>query len=161
MPEVKAPYSPSNSEEFLTGYLSKNYYKKPYDRFMWWRGYTAKTKPLKKGDGLEKRVMNGDFEQGPFKYEAELVEHKLNKAYQQLYPDVPRFHEEQSVNLARRKRLKEDFQKDEEKKLESFFNDFSSYFQLEREVLEQELEVFDGDTIKDFFLSLEKKYSWK
>lgn len=161
MPEVTLPYSPSNSEEFITEYLSRNYYKKPYDRFMWWRGYTPKTKPLRKGDKLEKRVMNGDFEQGPFKYEVELVEHKLNKAYRKLYPDINRFHEEQSVNLARRKRLKEDYQKDEEKKLESFFNDFSSYFQLQRELLEQELEAFNEDTVKDFFFSLKEKYSWK
>ena len=156
-----ALYDPIHSIAELETYLSKHYYKKPYDRFMWWRSYTPKTQPLKKGAGLEKRVLNGDFDQGPFSYEVELVEHKLNQAYQNLYPDVGRFHEEQSVNLARRKRLKEDFQKDEERKLEAFFEDFCKHFLLERELLVEELEAFNGDTVKDFFFFLKEKYSWK
>ena len=40
--------------------------RKPYDRFMWWRSYTPKNKPLTNRHPLRDRIANGDFEQGPY-----------------------------------------------------------------------------------------------
>ena len=30
------PYKPVNDKKWLEKYLGSNYYKKKYDRFMWW-----------------------------------------------------------------------------------------------------------------------------
>ena len=55
------PFSPLHSKKWLEKYLSTNYYKKKYDRFMWWRSYSLKNKPLDKNFPLRDRILNGDF----------------------------------------------------------------------------------------------------
>ncbi len=59
---VKVPFEPKWSRKWIENRLSKNYYKKPYDRFMWWRGYTPKNKPLTNRHPLRDRIANGDFD---------------------------------------------------------------------------------------------------
>lgn len=161
MAKLRLPYSPSNSEEFLTKYLSKNFYKKSYDRFNWWRTFSLKNKPLKKGALLKDRVLNGDFDLGPYKFEAELIEHKLNKAYQELYPDVARYVHDMAVTISRRKRLLEDYKKDEEQKVKELLNSFSTHYRMSEEEILAELARCKGDSAKDFFYHMEDKFSWK
>ena len=79
--DTSLPYSPTQPLDWLEDYFSKNYYKKPYDRFMWWRSFTAKTKPLSARAPLLDRIKNGDFSFAPFKFQAEIVEHQLNKKF--------------------------------------------------------------------------------
>ena len=65
------PYKPIHTQEWLEKFLSANYYKKNYDRFMWWRSYSLKKKPLDKLQPLRRKIENGDFELGPFIFEIE------------------------------------------------------------------------------------------
>ena len=72
------PFKPKWSKNWIEKRLSENYFKKPYDRFMWWRSYTPKNKPLTNRHSLRDRIANGDFEQGPYLMEIELVLHTMN-----------------------------------------------------------------------------------
>ena len=44
--QITLPHSPKWSKTWIEKKLSVHYFKKPYDRFMWWRSYTPKNKPL-------------------------------------------------------------------------------------------------------------------
>lgn len=154
------PYRPIHSVEWLEEYFAKNFFKKPYDRFMWWRSYVPKNKPLFPQAHFREKVMNGDYEFPHYKYEAELVEHKLRHAYLNRQ-DLPQFYESQSLTLARRKRLLEDHQKEEEKRMEALYKECRRTFGLSRERVEEEIMSMEGDSVKDLFLVLEKKYGVK
>ena len=88
---ITTPYTPIHSVEWLEDFFAKNYYKKPYDRFKWWRKYTSKTKPLSTRVPLADRILNGDFDIGSYGFEAELVEHTINDKYVELYNDQGRY----------------------------------------------------------------------
>ena len=75
------PHSPSQTRKWLEKELSKRYFKKPYDRFMWWRSYTLKNKPLDKRAPFRDKILNGDFEQGPYLLEVELAKHTMNDKF--------------------------------------------------------------------------------
>lgn len=154
---VSLPFKPAHSIEWLEEFFSKNFYKKPYDRFMWWRSYTPKNKPLPYRALLIDKIKNGDFDLSPFLYEAEIVEHRLNQKYAKLINDPGRFEEETAVDKARRKRLLEDFEKDESKKLNDLYKEFSVLIGISAKDVENELAEFDGELI-DFFHYITEKF---
>ena len=153
---VSLPYRPSHSMEWLEEYFSKNYFKKPYDRFMWWRSYTTKTKPLHTRAPLHEKILNGDYDLGSFKYEVEVVEHRLNVKYTEFFQDQGRYVEQAALDRARRKRLLEDFEKDENRKIQELKSQFSNLIGESEETVEQELMEFDGDLIDFFYYIIEK-----
>lgn len=157
---VTLPYKPIHSQEWLEKYFSKNFYKKPYDRFMWWRSYTAKNHPLHKRSTLQDKILNGDFDLSSFAYEVEVVEHRLNKRYVELFNDPGRYVDEAAVDRARRKRLLEDFEKDENKKLDQLYTEFSQLIGISKIDVEEELANFDGELI-DFFFYITEKFPRK
>jgi hypothetical protein len=150
------PYKPLHTEEWLLNFFKKNYNTMSYNRFMWWRKYTSKKKPLPSTASFEAKVMNGDFDLSPFKFEAELVEHTLRKKWHQ-YPDSAEFLEAARMDIARRKRLLEDHEKDERAKLDTFFKGMAKAFRVERGVIEDYLESFEEDTVQEFYFFLMKK----
>ena len=151
------PYSPENTIEWLEEYLTTNYYKKPYDRFMWWRNYTPKYRPLHSRKPLRDRIANGDFDTSSFKYEAQVSEHKLNKMYIESKGDMGVYSHNSALEANRRKRLLEDFTKDENKKLEDLYLAFRDKFGLSRELFEEEIVNSDGELI-EFYDYIESKY---
>ena len=154
---VALPYSPEHTLEWLEEYLSTNYYKKPYDRFMWWRSYTPKYSTLHNRKPLRDRIANGDFDTSSFKYEAEVSEHKLNQMYIEAKGDMGVYSHNSSLEANRRKRLLEDFTKDENKKLEDLYTAFRDCFGLSRELFEEEVINFDG-TLLEFYDYIKNKY---
>lgn len=154
-------YNPVHSEEWLLKYLNKNYFKKPYDRFMWWRSYSPKTKPLHKRNALIDKIKNGDYEMGSFSFEIQLVEHKLNKTYSEVYPDMAMYLEKESMNLARRKRLLEDYGKDEKAKLEAIYKDFQEAFRITKSQIDDDFDQEGFDSLIDYYYYCEKKYNKK
>jgi hypothetical protein len=158
--EDMCPFKPVHSVEWLENYFAENCFKKPYDRFMWWRGYVTKKKPLYPQAYFKDKVENGDFDFPHYRYEAELVEHKLREAYLNR-SDIVQFNESQSLNLARRKRLLEDHTKEESKRLESLYKECWKNYRLSREQVEEEIMNLDGDSVKDLYLVLEEKYGYK
>jgi len=50
------------TRKWLEKELSKRYFKKPYDRFMWWRSYTPKQKPLGTKATFRDKILNGEVD---------------------------------------------------------------------------------------------------
>ena len=151
------PYSPNHSQEWLEKYLKKNYYTKKYDRFMWWRSFTPRNSPLTNRHPLRDRIINGDFDLGSFIFEIELVEHRINKKFEALGHDHVQYQEAISLDRARIKRLKEDRDKDEIKKLEELKRAFLSEFKMTKEQYENEATKTHKDILA-FYDKMETKY---
>ncbi len=160
---INLPYSPSHSLEWLEKFFEKDYYKKPYDRFMWWRSYTPKRRPLHPRQPLIDRIINGDFDVAPYRYEAEIVEHRLNEKWVELRDDPGRYLQEESVNMARRKRLMEDYEKEETKRLQELRTLFVREFKMTSQDYDVEVEQSQTESLVDFYYEMKEKYGtyWK
>lgn len=155
---MNLPHTPEHTEQWLERYFKQNYYKKPYDRFKWWRGFVQKNKPLHSRVPLRDRILNGDFDLGSYKFEVELVEHRINKHYCEFYSDQGRYVEATSLDRSRRKRLLEDFEADESRKLKELSLQFSYLTGItEEEVLDEMADY--TDTLIEFYFHITEKYS--
>jgi len=152
------PYKPIHELKWLEKYLSTNYYKKKYDRFMWWRSYTPRKAPLSNKHSLRDRILNGDFDIGPFIFEMEIVEHRMNERFKRLYDDPGRLRQEEQLDKARHKRLQEDRDKDEHKKLEELKKAFLFEFKMTREQYDRDICNFRGKDLITFYYRMEDKY---
>ena len=150
------PYNPIHSEEYLQNTLRRKFRKKTYSPYHWWRSYKPKRKPLRAGCTTLQKIENGDFDKGPYGYEIQLVEHKLKRSWDKYYPDMVRFLEENSVNLARLKRLKEDNEKDEQSKLDDLYRRFGREFGWDREMCMDKLIEAKGRTLVDVYMNFKK-----
>lgn len=161
---INLPYNPIHSLEWLEKFFAENYYKKPYDRFMWWRSYTPKNKPLHNRQPFLDRLRNGDFDIAPYRLESEIVEHGMNNKWKEYgYLEPGRWNEATSVDRARRKRLLEDYDKEETKRLEELRKGFITTLKMTGDQYDQEvINAEDGDLV-DFYYKMEEKYGtyWK
>tara|TARA_B100000085_G_scaffold282255_1_gene310449 strand:- start:260 stop:766 length:507 start_codon:yes stop_codon:yes gene_type:complete len=160
--EISLPFEPKWSKQWIETKLKKRFFKKPYDRFMWWRSYTPKNKPLGIKASLIDRIINGDFEAGPFLLEVELVHHTINEKFKALIGndgevDYGKYSVETSIDRARKKRLLEDHDKDEFRKLDDLRKLFKKEFKITEEEYKKEI-TKGSDTLVDFYYKLEKKY---
>lgn len=153
---MNAPFKPTHSKAWLERYLKKNYYKKKYDRYMWWRSYTLRNKPLTNRHPLRDRILNGDFDLGPYVFEIELVEHRINEK-SQTHKHEDTFREDIQLDKARRKRLQEDREKDEATKLEELRKAFVFEFRMTKEQYDKEVVKPNKDLIS-FYYKMEDKY---
>jgi len=156
------PFEPKWSRQWIEKRLSKNYFKKPYDRFMWWRSYTPKNKPLTNRHSLRDRIANGDFEQGPYLMEVELVYHTMNDKFLESITtrgevDWSLYHQNTSIDRARKKRLLEDHEKEELKKLTELRSEFLKVFRMTKDQYNTEVEKTSGTTL-EFYFEMEEKY---
>ena len=158
--KISTPYSPPHSEKWLESYFKKNYYKRPYNRFHWWRSYVDKNKPLSNRSPLRDRILNGDFDFGPYKFEAEVVEHKMNEKFVELHEDMGRYVEVTSLDRARRKRLLEDYEADEKRKLEDLAKSIGELIGLTKDKIFDELVEY-SDTLIEFYYHITEKYPRK
>lgn len=153
---MNAPFKPTHSKAWLERYLKKNYYKKKYDRYMWWRSYTLRNKPLTNRHPLRDRILNGDFDLGPYVFEIELVEHRINEK-SQTHKHEDTFREDIQLDKARRKRLQEDRDKDEATKLEELRKAFVFEFRMTKEQYDKEVVKPNKDLIS-FYYKMEDKF---
>lgn len=149
---MKLPYSPIRSEEQLQKIFSKMR-KATYNRFFWYRLYVPKNKPLCKRSCLERRVENGDFDFSHYKYQAEYVEHRLNKAYAKYFPDIATYNQECAVDIQRRESLLKMFTKDENTRLNTLINECSIRFNKSKDDIEASMLESQGD-VKQFLQEL-------
>ena len=91
----------------------KNYQQLNYNRFRWWRWYEAKNKPLGYKADFREKIFNGDFDSSCYGWQAYLCEHMLNELTIEVEGDIQKYNEKGAVLKARRKRLWEDYEKDE------------------------------------------------
>ena len=160
--EISLPFEPKWSKQWIETKLKRRFFKKPYDRFMWWRSYTPKNKPLGIKASLIDRIINGDFEAGPFLLEVELVHHTINEKFKALIGndgevDYGKYSVETSIDRARKKRLLEDHDKDEFRKLDDLRRLFKKEFKMTEEEYQKEL-TKGSDTLVDFYYKLDNKY---
>jgi len=152
------PYKPTLSEKWLLNFFKKDYYKKPYDRFMWWRSYTPKNKPLTARHDLKERIQNGDFDVAPYAFEAQLVEHRMNRVWEECRGYEDTYREKIQVDKARRKRLLEDYEKEEARRLEELKKAFVLKFKMTKEQYEKEVVNTRAVNLMSFYDKMEAKY---
>tara|TARA_B100000795_G_C22445067_1_gene303456 strand:- start:81 stop:491 length:411 start_codon:yes stop_codon:yes gene_type:complete len=128
---------------------------------MWWRWYDEKNKPLPNKSDFRDKIFNGDFDLSSYQLQAYLCEHMLDDL-QQESSDGELDHTSEKVRMlkARRKRLLEDFEKDERNKLESLYKHFEKSFDITKEEVIEECLECSGKLI-DLYYLIEDKYRRK
>ena len=149
-------FNPTLSRERLQKEFSK-LQKLNYNQFRWWRMYDTKNKPLDKRQPLRDRILNGDYDFSHYWYQAAWVEHDLNDLQVECKDDDGLFVEKGAVLRARRKRLLEDFERDEKEKLEELYREFPKYFRVSKDQVKEEMAKFSGSLI-DFYYHMDEKY---
>jgi hypothetical protein len=133
-----------HSREVVMSYISK---LKPlkYNQFKWWRTHTDGITPLGKRSHLKDRIINGDFNPSSYLWQAQLslytAKDKLNLRRDSSQDQI----EKLQVDMARYKRLMDDYEKEEIERLNSLYDAFSSNFQMTNEQVQEELLDWPGD----------------
>ena len=156
------PFSPPFKKDWILRTLKKNYFKKPYDRFMWWRSFTPKSKPLSKSKPLRDRIANGDLDHAPYLFESYLAEYTMNEKYLENITrsgevDYSKWRQETSVDGARKKRLLEDYDKEETRRLDELRLGFMKEFGIDSGTYIKEAEN-STKKLLDFYDYMSRKY---
>lgn len=135
---------------------------------MWWRSYTPKNKPLHNRATFVDKLRNGDYDVGPYLFEVMLAEHKMNEKFLECMsvngePDYGRWNSETSIDKARIKRLNQDHEKEEVKKLQEVKKGFLTTLKMTSEQYEEEILNTNAEELIDFYFEMEDKYGtyWK
>ena len=150
-------YTPSHTREQLLGTKLKGLRKLNYNPFTWWRMYESVVKPLSSRAHISDKIKNGDYDYPHWKYQAELCEHDLNDMWQRMTPDYAKWVEESSLTRARRKRLMEDHEKEENKKLEELVKEFTKYYRVTKEEVIEKMLDWEGD-LYTFYQFMDNRY---
>jgi len=162
----KLPFKPKWSRKVIEKKLAADYNKMSYSRFMWWRSYCLKNPKLSAKEPFRDRILNGDFDQGPWLLEVELVYHTMNDKYLKYigsdgHVDHGSYHGDTSIDRARKKRLLEDFEKDEREKLATVRKLFALEFRMSVEDYDKEVTETDANSLIDFYYEMEDKYGYR
>jgi hypothetical protein len=121
-----------------------------YNQFRWWRRFDTKNKPLPAKSTFLERIKNQEYEFSQYYWQWKFCELEINQFYTEYKGDVQKLINNNGVDLARRKRLIGDFEKDEFQKLEDIKKGFIKEFVMSKEEYYLHIEDFDG-TIEDFY----------
>jgi len=138
----------------------KKYKKTNYNKFRWWRMYNYRTKPLPTKADFRDKILNGDYDPSCYMWQAYLCEHDLADLWDECKQDILKYNEKGRILKARRKRLLEDFEKDENYRLEELFNQFKRNFDITITQAEEEALECRGEII-DLYYIIEDKYRKK
>jgi hypothetical protein len=122
-----------------------------YNQFMWWRRFTTKNIPLPRGSKFFDRIKNGEYEFSHYYWQAQLCELEINTKVEEYRGDIQKLIENNSVDLARRKRLWEDFNKTEVGLLAELKKGFLREFVMTSQEYEDHITNFDGTT-EEFYM---------
>ena len=122
-----------------------------YNQFMWWRRFASKNKPLPKGATFFQRIQNKEFEFSHYYWQAQLCELEINEKHKEYRGDIQLLLEKNGVDLARRKRLWEDFNKTEAELLANLKKGFLREFVMTSQEYEDHITDFDGTT-EEFYM---------
>ena len=154
-------YNPTFSREELKEKFS-HLQKLNYNQFRWWRMYDVKKKSLAAHFPLRDRIENGDYDFSHYWYQAAWVEHDINDLEIECKDDAGLFSEKVQVLSARRKRLYEDYEKDEKWKLDDLVKEFSRNFHITKDEAGLEMEEFGGTLLELYdYISTHSKYKLK
>jgi hypothetical protein len=124
------------------------YNKSKYNQWYWWRRFKPR-ETLHKYMRLNQRIPNGDFEVSDYHWQIQ-YEHKLEKEALANIKDVTEYHETKCLFGERRRRLINDFEKDEAKILEEMYKAFWTELRMTKEDVENKMLEFDG-TLAEFY----------
>ena len=128
-----------------------------YNRFFWWRRFDSPNKPLPKGASFLDRIKNKEFEYSHYYYQALYCEIEINTKYEEYKKDIQKLLENNGVDLQRRKRLWDDFEKNEESLLKELKENFLSQFVISEEEYDDLIIDFDG-TIEKLYYYVRKTF---
>ena len=130
-----------------------------YNRFRWWRRFTQKHKPLHNSSPLLDKIQNGDLDFSHYwwqiKYTEMEIDGKVNTSL-----DHQDFIEQTKMDRVRRGRLFDDFEKDENEKLNYIRKEFSKEFRMTVEDYDNGVVEFDG-TLEQFYNHCSRVYTKK
>tara|TARA_R110000796_G_C14549332_1_gene433665 strand:+ start:1943 stop:2452 length:510 start_codon:yes stop_codon:yes gene_type:complete len=129
-----------------------------YNRFRWWRLYQPRNTPLHPKQPLRDRILNGDFDYSCYKMQVYWCEHELNDILHECNGDYQMYLEKSAVLLARKKRLNEDFEKDESERLKDLITGMTRHFKCSKEQVEEEMIECIGSLL-DLYYIIEEKYN--
>jgi hypothetical protein len=129
-----------------------------YNQFMWWRRFASKNKPLPKGATFFQRIQNKEFEFSHFYWQAKFCEIEINQKHKEYRGDIQLLLEKNGVDLARRKRLWEDFNKTEAELLANLKKGFLREFVMTSQEYEDHITNFDGTT-EEFYMYCLKTFN--
>ena len=121
-----------------------------YNQFMWWRTHTDNVKPLGKRAPLKDRILNGDFNPSSYFWQAQLSLYTALDKIDLSKDDHQMQMEKLQVDLARHKRLMEDYEKEEPARMEALYDAFTTAYKITKDELEEKFLNFNG-TILDFY----------
>jgi len=121
-----------------------------YNQFMWWRTHTDNVKPLGKRAPLKDRILNGDFNPSSYFWQAQLSLYTALDKIDLSKDDHQMQMEKLQVDLARHKRLMEDYEKEEPARIEALYDAFTTAYKITKDELEEKFLNFNG-TILDFY----------
>ena len=128
-----------------------------YNQFRWWRRFDTPNKPLHKNSDLLRKIQNGDYEFSHYYWQAKYAEIEMDDIHNETYPDAALYNEKVAIHGARRKRLWDDFEKDEKEKMDNIIKDFYHKFKMSRNQIREEMEEFGG-TLEDYYHYCEKQF---
>jgi hypothetical protein len=128
-----------------------------YNRFRWWRWYQPKTNPLPNKARFIDKIKNGDFDYSCYKWQAYLCEYQLNDLLKECGIDYRKYLENGAMLRTRRKKLLEDFEKDENERLRLLYAGFKKQFKIDKDKLEEYILEHSGDIIELYYL-IEDEY---
>lgn len=118
-----------------------------YNQFRWWRTHTDNVKPLGKRHPLKDRILNGDFEPSSYFWQSQLALYTARDKVNLKTDDHQKQLENLAVDLARYKRLVEDYEKEEHERMTSLYDAFTDAYQITKEELEEAFLRWSGDIL--------------
>jgi hypothetical protein len=128
--------------------------KNTYNRFYWWRRFQPRD-TLHKYRRLNERIPNGDFEVSDYHWQV-LWENELEKEAIGNERSVDKQHEIRCMFGERRRRLNNDYEKDEQKILDEMYKAFRVELRMSKDEVDDEMLNFDG-TLSEFYYYIYNK----
>jgi len=130
------------------------YQKQNYNPYYWWRRFRSRD-ILHKYQPLEAKIKNGDFEVSDYHWWM-LWENELEKETLAKTTDSDKQHETRCLFGERKRRLMDDFERDEAKILEAMYKDFWVELRMKQDEVEDEMLQFEG-TLSEFYYYIYNK----
>lgn len=140
--------------EFIQDKLS-NLPLKSYNQYQWWRRFDHRRELSEKAQ-LRDKILHGDFEVSDYLYQAELEEYLLEEKEKKC-KTADEAHELRKLFHERRRRLIEDYEKEENKFMEKLLSALRKEFSVSNEYLMSIMENFDGTTLELYDYLQEEK----
>jgi hypothetical protein len=128
----------------------QNFKPLKYNKFYWWRTHTDNITYLSKKSTLLSRIQNGDFNPSSYLWQSQLVLHLAKEKLNLFKDDYEKQIELLNLDIIRYRKLVEDYEKEENFRLNSFYEAFCKEFSLSKDDLDQKISNFNG-TILDLY----------